>query len=150
MMYHHFTSTELATEILELGYQARIAKPDGQTNIESSSSGTKWTVHLYGQEPFFDSMYISMLAWVKGNPYEWCSKWNSERCWSTAHAVLQENGVPTPDEDGDYMIVISYAYDFEGGVSNSYLALAFQTWSATVDEVVLRNDTRTLAAYRTT
>ena len=147
MMREHFTSTEIAGIIHEMGYKARIDEGEKFTRIESASSGARWTVQLGGHEPFFNSMYISMAAWTKRDPLLWCNVWNSHHVWSSAHIIMAaEHEKPIPDSDGDFSVIVSTGHDFEGGTSESHLIHCFKTWITAVDEVIATEDIILVAA----
>ena len=141
MMHEHFTSTEIAGIIREMGYKARIDVGENFARIESASSGARWTVQLGGHEPFFNSMYLSLSAWTKRDPLLWCNDWNSHHVWSSAHIIMPEIDVkPIPDADGDFNVIVSTGHDFEGGTCESHLIHCFETWITTVDEIIATHD----------
>ena len=136
MIHEYFTAKEIATALQELGFQAKIVEDDNCSAIESASSGKKWTAALYGVDPFFNSMLLRILIWVTKDPLDWANKWNSSNCSSMAHAVtLDDKSAPTPDDDGDYMIMISSNCEFEGGVTFRYLQNAFLQWMTAIEEL---------------
>ena len=136
MTYQHFTANEIATAIQELGFQAKIFTDEDQPKIESASSGARWTAQLCGSDPFFNSMFLHTPIWIKENPLQWVNNWNSCHWSSMAHVVMPDDDTPlVADEDGDYMIMVNFTYDFEGGVSHNYLEHAFTQWLRTIDEL---------------
>lgn len=136
MTHEYFTAKEIATTIQELGFQAKIVDDDNRFGIESASSGKKWMAELYGVDPFFNSMFLRIIIWVAKSPLEWANKWNSSNYSSMAHVLTSDDeSPPTPDDDGDYMIMISSNYEFEGGVTFRYLQNVFVQWMATVEEL---------------
>ena len=53
-----------------------------------------------------------------------------------AHVIMQDDALTlTADEDGDYMIIINFTYDFEGGVSHQYLEHAFSQWLCEIESL---------------
>jgi len=147
MIHEYFTAKEIATAIQELGFQAKIVDDDNRLTIESASSGKKWTVALHGVDPFFNSMFLRIIIWVPKDPLEWANKWNSSNCSSMAHAVtLDDESAPTPDDDGDYMIMISSNYEFAGGVTTPFLQNAFLQWMTAVEELSEFDDIKICAA----
>ena len=147
MTHEYFTAKEIATAIQELGFQAKIIEDDNCSAIESASSGKKWTAALYGVDPFFNSMFLRILIWVTKDPLDWANKWNSSNCSSMAHAVtLDDKSAPTPDDDGDYMIMISSNCEFEGGVTFRYLQNAFLQWMTAIEELSELDDIKMCSA----
>ena len=137
MTYECFTAKEIIEAIQELGFQAKFY--DDEENcprIESASSGTKWTTRLCGIDPFFNSIFLHTIIWVQDNPFQWANNWNSCHWSSMAHVVMpDDDSDPLPDEEGDYMIMVNFSYDFEGGVSTQYLQHVFTQWLRTIEEL---------------
>ena len=136
MIHEYFTAREIAKAIQELGFQAIIVNEDNRTDINSASSGKKWTAALHGVDPFFSSMFLRIVIWVTKDPLEWANNWNSSNYSSMAHVVtLDDETAPTADDDGDYMIMISSNHEFEGGVTFRFLQNAFVQWMSTIEEL---------------
>ena len=147
MTYQHFTANEIATAIQELGFQAKIFTDEDRPKIESASSGVRWTAQLCGSDPFFNSMFLHIPIWIKENPFQWVNNWNSCHWSSMAHVVMPDDDTPlVADEDGAYMIMVNFTYDFEGGVSHNYLEHAFTQWLRTIDELSELEDIKMCAA----
>ena len=141
MIYEHFTSTEIATIIHELGYKAHIFRGEKFLWIESASSGTRWTIRLIGTEPFFESMHLSISVWVKTDSLLWCNDWNSNHGWSSAHIEMaEEDDRPVADSDGDFHIIVSTTLNFVGGITESHLTQCLNQWLAIVEEIVQIDD----------
>jgi hypothetical protein len=147
MLYETFTSREIADVINTLGFRAKIVVEDDNTKIESASSAVKWSVWLGSEEPFFPEMHLSTVIWTQNEPFTWASTWNENNSWSMAH-VMRPNGsdLVEPDEDDEYAIMITFSYDFAGGVSHRFIEQAISRWISTIDRLVLMDDVRTLAA----
>ncbi len=136
MIHEYFTAKEIALAIQELGFQAKIVDGDNRSEIDSASSGKKWTVALHGVGPFFNSMFLRVVIWVDKDPLEWANNWNSSNCSNMAHVVTpDDNSAPTPDDDGDYMIMISSNCEFEGGVTFRFIQNIFLQWMKTIEEL---------------
>ena len=141
MIHEYFTAKEIATALQELGFQAKIVASHNDVVIESASSGKKWTAALHGVDPFFSSIFLRIIIWVEKDPLEWTNKWNSWNCSSIAHVVtLDDESAPTPDDDGDYMIMISSNYEFDGGITFRFLQNSFLQWMSSVEELAALDD----------
>jgi len=151
MMHDYLTVKEIASLIQELGFKAIIKENENGSAIDSASSGKEWAIVFDGTDPFFRAISLRIIIWVTENPLEWTNNWNSTNYLSVAHVIMPDGeSTPTPDIEGDYMVMISCAYEFEGGVTLRYLEQGLLKWMATVEELSDRDDIKMVSARNPT
>lgn len=118
-MKSSFTIEEIADALRSFDVEPELIEdPDepGFTFMEAALNELSLTIFPHGSGPFHESATFLAFAPVEDDPVNWAHAWNEDGHWTTAVALLDMDGTPIIDDDGEATVSIQRKMSFYGGI----------------------------------